>query len=586
MTFDFSAQFAALLQETAFTMDAFGTAFSPDVRPADPRFGHFQANGVLPLAKALGTNPRGLAQSLVDALDPKNPLLNGVEISIAGPGFINARLSGSWFVEWLRDPCTGPLLDQALALLGDYPSRVVVDFSSPNTAKQMHVGHIRSTVIGDSISRLLSASGHQVIRDNHIGDWGTQFGILLVAVRETNTDLDQLGEDPLAVLEDLYRTGTRLCEEDPEKKNNARQLLLSLQNGEPEATRAWKRINQISMQSFESIYRHFDVTFDLTHGESFYQDKVDHVCEELSSLGIAEVSDGALVVFHRDHPRFATQPFIIRKSDGASNYATTDLATLLFRSETLGADRIIYVTDARQQDHFEQLFLTAEKWFLASGRKLPKLDHVYFGKMLGEDGKAIKTRSGDSIKLLELVEEGIRRAMEIVASKNPQLSAEEQSKIASTIGVDAIRYADLMQNRTIDYVFSWEKLISFDGNTAPYLLYAVARIHGIFRKLNLDPESFDASGASALETSEELALAALLVEFPVAFQQALADLRPHFLCTWLFRCTVAFGSFYNANHVMVEDSDIRTRRLLLCSRTLKFLETGLKILGLRPLQRM
>ncbi len=564
----------------------FDSGFAPEVRTADPRFGHYQANGVLPFAKARRVNPRGLAEGLVAALDRDRLDGMGIAVSIAGPGFINFTLSGKCFLGWLGGFRNEAELESMLVVDGLKGVPTVVDFSSPNTAKQMHVGHIRSTVIGDVIARLLAVAGAAVVRDNHIGDWGTQFGILILALKETGTSLDELGDDPLAGLERLYREGTRLCEEDPAKKEQARAELVALQRGDREAVAAWEKINAVSLASFEAIYGQLGVTFDLVHGESFYQDRVEQVCAELIAAGIAEESDGALVVFHRDHPRFASQPFIIRKSDGASNYATTDLATLLYRAEVLGAKRIVYVTDARQQDHFEQLFLTAGKWFAATGRELPELEHVWFGKMLGEDGKAIKTRSGESIKLRDLMAEGVRRSEAIIAEKNPDLEPGDRAEIAATIGVDAIRYADLMQNRTIDYVFSWDKLVGFDGNTAPYLLYAVARIHGIFRRLELERGTIDGDGATAPETAEELALAARLAEFPVAFGQALADLRPHFLCTYLYEVTVAFGSFYNANRVMVEDAGVRARRLLLCARTLDILRTGLRILGIRPLEKM
>lgn len=564
----------------------FDPDFAPEVRTADPRFGHYQANGVLPFAKKRRVNPRALAEGLVAALDGDRLGSMGIGVSIAGPGFINFTLSGRSLLSWLRGFRDEAELEARLVVDGLQGVSTVVDFSSPNTAKQMHVGHIRSTVIGDVIARLLAVAGATVTRDNHIGDWGTQFGILILALKETGTSLDDLGEDPLAGLERLYREGTRLCEEDPAKKEQARAELVALQGGDPEAVAAWEKINAVSLASFGSIYAQLGVSFDLVHGESFYQDRVGQVCDELFAHGIAEESDGALVVFHPEHPRFASQPFMIRKSDGASNYATTDLATLLYRAEVLGARRIIYVTDARQQDHFEQLFLTARRWFAATGRELPELEHVWFGKMLGEDGKAIKTRSGESIKLRDLMAEGVRRAEAIIAEKNPDLDLDERATIAATIGVDAIRYADLMQNRTIDYVFSWDKLVGFEGNTAPYLLYAVARIHGIFRRIGVERTAIDGAAASDPETDEELALAARLAEFPVAFGQALADLRPHFLCTYLYDVTVAFGSFYNANRVNVEADDVRARRLLLCARTLDILRTGLRILGIRPLEKM
>ncbi|MFP6901285.1 MAG: arginine--tRNA ligase, partial [Opitutales bacterium] len=455
----------------------------------------------------------------------------------------------------------------------------------PNTAKQMHVGHVRPTIIGDVLARLLSFQGHLVVRDNHVGDWGKQFGILIIAVKNSGADLNALGDSPLEALENLYREGNRLIEKNPELNEQAKAELVKLQAGDSENLSMWESINSISFAAFEEVYEKLGVCFDETLGESFYADKVEEVYEELEGFGISEESDGATVVFHREHPRFAEQPFIVRKSDGASNYATTDLATLKHRVEHFGAEEIIYVTDGRQRDHFEQLFLTAEKWFPSAGRPLPALRHVWFGTMLGEDGKAIKTRSGDPVKLLDLLQEAIHRAQTIVDEKNPELPDEEADGIARTTGIAAVRYADLSQNRTSDYVFEWDKLLALEGNTAPYLLYAVARIHSIFRKIDLLPGTGE-EGANSFETEAEKGLARRFLFFAPALVQTIRELRPHYLCSYLHELAGDFATFYSQDKVAVDEPCVRARRLLLCSRALTILETGLGLLGINTLTKM
>jgi arginyl-tRNA synthetase len=321
------------------------------------------------------------------------------------------------------------------------------------------------------------------------------------------------------------------------------------------------------------------------HGESFYRDKVERVYKELLETGIAEKDEGALVVFHREHPRFIKFPFIIQKGDGASNYGSTDLATALDHVERHHATEAIYVTDGRQQDHFEQLFLTVQKWFKKKNYPALDLRHVWFGTILGEDGKAIKTRSGDPIRLLELVDEAIHRAFALVSEKNPDMPEAQRREVARVVGIGALRYADLAQNRTSDYFFSWEKMLSFEGNTAPYLLYAIARIHSIFRKLEIEPGEQEENPAD-FSNPEEIALARKLILFPIALDQALLEFRPHVLCLYLYELAGLFSSFYTAHKVMVEEAPIRAKRILLCARTLLILETGLSLLGLETLEQM
>jgi arginyl-tRNA synthetase len=462
----------------------------------------------------------------------------------------------------------------------------VVDFSSPNTAKQLHVGHIRGMVIGEAISRLLKFCGAEVIRDNHIGDWGTQFGKLIWAYKR-HLDAAALARDPLDEFERLYKVGNTAAEADPAVLKEAQQELVKLQSGDAENLAIWKKISDTSLAAFQKIYDLLGIRFDVVLGESFYNDKLSQVYDELTASGLAQVSQGALVVFHPEHPRFKTQPFIIRKSDGAANYASTDLATMLYRASHFHADTIIILTDTRQNDHFEQLWLTTKKWFEKTGRKLPHFEHVSFGSILGEDGKAIKTRSGDPIKLKALLAEAEERAFALVTEKAPDLPEAERHDIANAVGIGAVRYADLAQNRSSDYIFDWDKILSFEGNTAPYLLYAVTRIHSIFRKAGLDPSDRTATaGATPPATDAELALARKLIDFAATLQLTTTQLRPHFLCTYLYELAGQFSTFYAADKVIVDDPALRARRLLLCARTLLILETGLHLLGLRTLERM
>ncbi len=559
--------------------------FSAEVRTADPRHGDFQANGALPYAKGQRCNPREIAQKLVAALPAD--VADDFAVAIAGPGFLNFTLKPAALDRWLAEYGTAAALRTGAAgALPEAGHTCVVDYSSPNTAKQMHVGHLRSAVIGEAIARLLAFSGAKVIRDNHIGDWGTGFGKLIWAYKR-HLDAAALAADPLEEFERLYKVGNAAADADEAVLEDARQELVKLQGGDAENLAIWRRINEVSLAAFQVIYDQLGIHFDHTLGESFYNDRVEQVYRELTELGFAVESEGALVVFHPEHPRFKEQPFLIRKRDGAANYASTDLATILYRQEQFGADTVIYVIDSRQSDHCQQLFLTAGKWFEKTHRPLPRLEHTSFGTVLGENGRPLKTRSGENIKLRDLLAEATERAARLVAEKSTDLSPTEQAEIAAVVGVGSVQYADLCQNRSSDYVFSWDKMISLDGNTAAYLLYAVARIHSIFRKLALTPGDPTAlADATALETPTELALARKLTKFPEALSGAVSQLRPHVLCLYLYELAGEFSAFYNADKVAVEDAGIRTRRLRLCARTLLLLETGLHLLGLRTVTRM
>lgn len=569
-------------------------AFAPEVRTADPKHGDFQANGTLGYAKARKLNPRATAEKLVAALP--DSLRADYDVTIAGPGFINFALKPAALLAWLRAFATRDALT-AGAAAAHAGQTWVVDYSSPNTAKQMHVGHLRSAVIGEAICRLLAFTGARVIRDNHLGDWGTQFGKLIYGYKRW-ADPAALAAEPIEELERLYKLGNDATPDGSPELDEARRELVKLQSGDPEAVALWQKFSDISLAAFQQIYDRLGIRFDHHLGESFYNDKVGRVYAELQETKIAEDSAGALVVFHDEHPRFSRNterpnPFMVRKADGASGYASTDLATALYRTEHFKADGIVVVTDFRQGDHFEQLFLTVKKWFAAKGYRLPELHHVTFGAVTGEDGKALKTRDGGVIKLKALLDEAEERAYAIVTAKNAErpeadrFADDECRAIARTVGIASVQYADLAQNRSSNYVFSWDKMLALDGNTAPYLLYAVARIHSIFRKAGIAPAdgTLDAA-ATAPETPAEINLARKLTKFPDALRLAGDSLRPHFLCMYLYELAGEYSSFNTADKVLVDDPALRARRLLLCARTLLILETGLTLLGLRTLTRM
>ncbi len=578
-SFNLLQYFEKVVSEASERVETVDESFEPQMRTADERFGDFQANGALPYAKKNGLNPRELAESIA----AKTTSSDLWEISIAGPGFINFKLKPEFFLTWLQE--LGDMEDTKRHLLADSPLRIVVDYSGPNTAKQMHVGHIRSTIIGESLARLLALQGHTVIRDNHLGDWGTQFGILLYAIKRCGISLDKLGKEPVALLEALYRKGNDWVKKFPEALDKARLELFKLQNGDQENLSLWQKIRDLSLETFNQVYELLGVRFDYAHGESFYRDQVRGVYSVLQKHEICTEDQGALVVFHPEHKRFAKQPFIIRKSDGASNYATTDLATLAFRKKEWDAEHIIYVTDGRQRDHFEQLFMTVKKWFQVERMECPSLSHVWFGTILGEDNKAIKTRDGQPVKLMDLLVEAVERSKAMVQEKNPELLEEEVERRAKIIGIGAVKYADLSQDRTLDYVFSWDKMLALQGNTAPYLQYAVARIHSLFRKVGKERSNL-ASASSIPQSDSEKKLARKISFFPLAIEQTTKELKPHSLCLYLYELATEFSSFYNQEKVMTEDQDTQNLRLFLCAKTQIILELGLDILGIETLEEM
>jgi arginyl-tRNA synthetase len=556
----------------------------------DARFGDYQTNVAMVLAKQLRSNPRQVAQQIIDALDVAEMC---EKPEIAGAGFINFRLKPQWLAERFAALAADPRLGVSAPA---QPKKLVIDFSSPNVAKPMHVGHIRSTILGDALARIATFIGHEVVRDNHIGDWGTQFGMLLLGWK-SELDRPALEADPLTEMERIYKLISARCREDVAVLEQARAELVKLQAGDEENLGFWREMIRLSQAQFDTIYGRLGVNFDVTLGESFYNPRLKRVVEELRSREIAEESDGALCVFSdgagkqeddpfliKDQDGWRRNPAIVQKSDGASNYTTTDLATLQFRMQEWQPDEIIYVTDGRQQLHFRQLFAIFRRWLPDAAAKV-RLAHVWFGTILGEDGKPFKTRSGETIKLTDLLDEAEERALKLVAEKNPELPAAEQREIARVIGLGAVKYADLLPNRQSDYVFSWDKMLSFQGNTAPYLQNAYVRIRSIFRKAE---EASISSSADCIELQEpaELTLAKKLLQFGEVLPQVLDDYRPNVLATYLFELALTFHAFYEACPVLKSEGATRASRLMLCEATARVLREGLALLGIEVPERM
>jgi len=568
------------------------------VGPAtDAKFGDYQANGVMALAKKLKTNPRELAEKIIEKLDVSD-ICERPEI--AGPGFINFRLKKEFLEKRLLQ------LNLDLARLGieetQKPQTVVVDFSGPNIAKQMHVGHLRSTIIGDCICRLLEFEGHKVIRQNHIGDWGTQFGMLIAYWHKVRYDeaVKQISKGEkkvplnISLMEDFYKNAQNLFAEDEQFAKASRQYVVKLHSGEKNVMEDWNLIVTRSLNYCQGIYDYLGVKLGLddVRGESFYKDMLPGIVEELLKRKIAEKSEGAICIFP-DKEKFKTKdgnpmPLIIRKTDEAYLYATTDLAALRYRVRELKADRIIYVTDARQKLHFEMLFAVAKA---AGWLKEGQAFHVTFGSVLGEDGRPLKTREGENVKLKELLDEAVKRARGIVEEKNPEFSEQKKADIARAVGIGAVKYADFSNNRTSDYIFSFEKMLAMEGNTAPYMQYAYARIKSIERKAQLrdvDVET-ELSGVKSLDLSEaaELDLAKQLVRYGEAIEACLADFRPNYLTSYLYELAQRFSGFYTNCPVLKAGPDKRPTRLMLCDLTAKTIRHGLaELLGIEVVEQM
>jgi arginyl-tRNA synthetase len=569
------------------------------VKPTnDPKFGDYQFNGALPLAKKLGAKPRDLAEKLAGAL-----AIDDIceAPAIAGPGFLNLRLSASFLNQYLQEvpPADAAVEYDRLGIApAAQPDKVVVDMSSPNLAKEMHVGHLRSTVIGESVARILEFAGHAVERVNHVGDWGTQFGMLLAHLRATQPDaLADLDHLAISDLESFYREAKRHFDSDPAFADEARRTVVELQGGDAETLRIWRAFCAESLRHCHAVYDALGITKLVDRGESSYNDHLADVVDELTRLELVEKSEGADCVFVEG---FKTRdgeplPFMVRKSDGGYLYATTDLAAARYRVRDCGATRVIYVVGLPQKQHFEMLFAVLRKadW---AGEHV-KLEHLGFGSMLDAAGMPFKTRTGGTVKLKDLLAEAVERARAVVESGaddadsvRGQFSAEQRGRIAETVGMSAVKYFDLSHNLSTDYRFNWDHMLALDGNTAPYMLYAYARIRSIGRKAGVDFADLPAGAPLMLEHESEIALAKAVARFPEIVAALVRDLRPSLLTEYLFDLSRSFSRFYDRRlGVRVIDAEpeaLRNSRLRLCDLTARVIRTGLQLLGIRTIERM
>ena len=538
---------------------------------ADTRFGDYQANAAMVLAKQAKANPRELAAKIADYFEADDIC---EKPEIAGPGFLNFRLKPEWVAQQLRN-LTGDA--RCGVPTTSHPQRIIIDFSSPNIAKPMHVGHIRSTILGDALARIARFVGHEVVTDNHLGDWGTQFGKVLYGWKHL-LDRAALERDPIAEMTRLYREVNALEQTDPAVHKAAREELVKLQQGDPENRAIWQQLVDLSWAEFEDIYQRLGVRFDERLGESFYDPALAALVDKLLKQGIAQISEGAACIFFPDIPALADKPCLIRKSDGGFLYATTDLATIEYRVERWDPHAVWYVTGAPQQLHFQQVFAAAQRMGVTT-----KLDHIAFGSILGEDHKLMKTRSGDNVPLRDLIGEAVTRARAMIEEKNPELPADEKEHIARVVGLGAVKYAELSQHRMTDYVFSWSKMLSLQGNTAPYLQNAYVRVRSIFRKLGAE---LGPAQEVVLTEPAELSLAKKLLQFGEAVPLVLHEFRPNLLANHLFETANAFHTFYEACPVLKSEGVTQHSRLVLCEATARVLRQGLDLLGVEVPERM
>ena len=543
----------------------------------DKTHGDFASNVAMMLAKPAGMKPRDLAQKLIDAL-PQDASVSKVEI--AGPGFLNFFQNS----EALAQRLDAALADAHLGAGKTGPAqRVVVDLSSPNLAKEMHVGHLRSTIIGDAVARVLEFLGDEVIRQNHVGDWGTQFGMLLAYLEEN----PGAAESELSDLEQFYRAAKQRFDESATFAEHARALVVKLQAGDSECLRLWRRFNEISLSHCQKVYDRLNVklTPNDVKGESAYNADLADIVASLQALGLLSLSNGAQCVFLEEFKNAEGNPLpvIVQKAGGGYLYATTDLASMRYRSQQLHADRALYFVDQRQALHFQMAFEVARRAGFVSAEM--QLEHMGFGTMNGADGRPFKTRDGGTVKLVDLLDEAEQRAYSLVKGKNPDLEEAELRQIARAVGIGAVKYADLFKHRTSDYSFNFEQMLSFEGNTAPYLLYAYTRVASIFRKLGTGID--DLSGSIRLETDQEQALGAKLAQFSEVLNGVGEKGVPHLLCSYLYDLAGLFSSFYEHCPILsVEDETIKRSRLRLAALTGKTLKQGLELLGLETLERM
>ncbi len=577
----------SVLQQKA--TDAIRAAFGADIE--DPKlleseitpstqaqFGHYQCNSALKIAKLLGQSPRNAAQKIVIHFE-RGEMIDNIEI--AGPGFINITLAPAFLAEQIKTL----LHDSRLGVpLPAKRQKIIVEFSSPNIAKELHVGHLRSTIIGDALARLFEFLGHDVLRLNHIGDWGTQFGMLIAYMREEVPEVLAGKKTDLIELMGWYRAAKKRFDEDPEFKKRSQLQVVKLQSGDPETLAAWKTICEISRQAFREIYNLLDVTLT-ERGESFYNPFLADIVYELDQKGMVTISEGAKCIFLEGFvSREGTPlPMIIQKADGGYNYDTTDMAAMRHRIQVEKADRILILTDAGQALHFAMLSKAAEQAGYLDPNKV-KFDHVPFGVVLGPDGKKFKTRSGDTEKLIDLLLEAVQHAKQIMKERLPELSEDELNHVSTILGIDAIKYADLSSHRIKDYVFSYERMLKFEGNTAAFLLYAYVRIQGIKRKVGKEISDVIKRAHIVLEHPTEIALALHMRQFGEALDVMARDLIPNRLCDYLYELAEKFHAFFR--DCRVEGSPQEESRLLLCESASRVLEKGLNILGLKTLDRM
>lgn len=546
---------------------------------AKAQFGDYQANGVMGVAKRLGTNPREFAQKVLDVLD-----LDGIasKTEIAGPGFINIFLSE----EFLAKQAEAALADERLGVAKEQQQNIVADYSAPNVAKEMHVGHLRSTIIGDAVVRTLEFLGHNVTRANHIGDWGTQFGMLIANLERIQKEKGEVSME-LSDLEGFYRESKKLYDEDEEFAVTARGYVVKLQGGDEFCAEMWKKLVDVTMVQNQRNYDRLNVslTRDNVMGESMYNSMLAPIVADLQKQGLAVESDGAQVVYLDEYKNKDGDPMgvIVQKRDGGFLYTTTDIACAKYRFEELNADRVLYFIDSRQHQHLMQAWTIVRKAGYVP--ESVSLEHHAFGMMLGKDGRPFKTRAGGTVRLADLLDEAEQRAAALIEEKNKDLSAEEKAKIATTVAMAAVKYSDLSKHRTTDYIFDWDNMLAFEGNTAPYMQYAYTRVASIFSKAGLSMDEL--TGEVKITDEKEKALVSKLMQFEEAVQAVASEGQPHLMCAYLFELAGQFSSFYEACPILNnEDDAVKQSRLKLAALTAKTIKQGLDLLGIETLERM
>ena len=535
------------------------------------KFGDFQTNFAMMNSKIIGGNPRKIAEEIVNEIGTCNHLIEKLEI--AGPGFINIFLKDEYLGEYVSKMTTEKFEYTELNTKGD----VIIDYSSPNIAKRMHIGHLRSTIIGDAVKRLYNFLGYHTVADNHIGDWGTQFGKLIIGYRKW-LDKEAYEKNPIEELERVYVEFSKESENDPSLDDLAREELKKLQDGDKENYALWQEFIKVSLDEYNKLYNRMGITFDTYYGESFYHNMMPAVLDELVEKGLAVEDQGAKVVFFDEKDNL--HPCIVQKKDGAFLYSTSDIATVKFRKENYDINRLIYLTDERQQDHFKQFFKITEML----GWDIEKI-HIWFGIMRFADG-VFSTRKGNVIRLEQLLDEGKKRALEVIEEKNPSLSDEEKNNIAEVVGVGAIKYADLSQNRQSPIIFEWDKVLSFEGNTAPYLQYSYARIQSIKKKAEEMGKVITADTKIVIKDKIERNLVTFLTLFPTMVLKAGETYKPNLLTDYLFDLAKKFNTFYNACPILNQEDEVLLSRLLIADRTAEILRQGLNLLGIKTVDRM